>query len=94
MSAVSSQTSMRPPTAPSSSRGSHPDRTPSRADYPSLAEYARAKARYAAGTPIAPGQMGLGGWCRMAFELRFCGPQRPQLRVDGACPLRQDKWGI
>ena len=33
---------------------------PRRADYPSLAEYEHAKSRYAAGTPIAAGQVGLG----------------------------------
>ena len=54
--ARSSQTRMRPPTAPSGSRDAHPGC----ADYPSLAEYERAKSRYAAGTPIAPGQVELG----------------------------------
>ena len=33
----------------------------SRSDFASLAEYERAKARYAGGTPIAPGQIRLGG---------------------------------
>jgi hypothetical protein len=47
---------------------------PGRAEYPSLAEYAHAMARYAAGTPIAPEQTGLGGVGENGVRVCFRGP--------------------